>query len=97
MVDMSGYIAEGLPPGFNPALADNDTLFELSLKYANGDDVDINYIAAHIFLNIASSRGCPRSAEYRRELAFDMSPEEVAEAQKAARSLIKMMKKSNLN
>ena len=36
----------------------------------------------HIFLNIAASRGCERSAEYRQELAMDMSAKEIAKAQK---------------
>lgn len=68
--------------------ANNDTLFDMSMKYANGDGVDSNYIIAHIFLNIASARGCERSVEYRKELAQEMNHKEISKAQKIARELL---------
>lgn len=67
---------------------DTESLFDMSLTYANGDGVDMNYVLAHIFLNIAASRGCQRSVEYRKELSFDMTAEDIAKAQKIARSLL---------
>lgn len=73
--------------GFDWDNADNDTLFEMSLNYANSDD-DMNYVLAHIFLNIAASRGCERSIEYRKELSNEMTPAQIAQAQKFARSLL---------
>lgn len=77
-----------LPAGTDWANADNDALFDMSLRYANGEGVECNFVIAHIFLNIAASRGCERSAEYRQELAMDMGTKEVAKAQKIARELL---------
>ena len=68
--------------------ANNDMLFELSLQYANGEGVETDFVLAHTLLNIAASRGCERSIEYRKELAYDMSKEEISKAQKAARELL---------
>ncbi|MEM6603070.1 MAG: sel1 repeat family protein [Pseudomonadota bacterium] len=77
-----------LPGDIEWSKADNETLFDMSLKYANGEGVESNYVIAHIFLNIASSRGCQRSVEYRKELAFDMDQKDIAKAQKIARELL---------
>jgi|JI7StandDraft_1071085.scaffolds.fasta_scaffold376357_1 uncharacterized protein len=82
-----------LPQNIDWQNADTQTLFDLSLAYANGEvDDEPNYILAHIFLNIAASRGCQRSIEYRKELAHDMSHDEIAKAQKIARSLLTVQK-----
>jgi hypothetical protein len=73
---------------FNPFVADNQVLFEMSLKFANGDGVETDFVAAHVCLNIAAMRGCKQSAEYRKELSFDMNPQEISDAQREARTLI---------
>lgn len=105
MIDFDGviimtqenYLASKVADTFNLFSADNQALFDLSLKFANGDGVDTDFVAAHICLNIAAMRGCEESAEYRRELAFDMSTIEVAKAQKEARALLKMLQTKFLN
>jgi hypothetical protein len=78
---------------FNPFWANNQELFDMSLKFANGDGVDIDFVAAHVCLNIATMRGCKDSAAYRKELAFDMKPDEISKAQKEARTLIQIIQK----
>ncbi len=90
----SHFFSGKLPEDFNPFIADNKTLFELSLKFANGDGVEADFVAAHVCLNIAAMRGCQQSAEYRKELSFDMSTEEIAQAQKEARFLLDTIKKN---
>jgi uncharacterized protein len=74
---------------FNPLIANNKTLFDMSLKFANGDGVELDFVAAHVCLNIAALRGCKESAEYRKELAYDMTSEQISQAQREARSLMK--------
>ncbi|MFT6072502.1 MAG: hypothetical protein ACJARD_001157 [Alphaproteobacteria bacterium] len=91
------FFSDKFTEEFNPFVADNKTLFELSLKLANGDGVETDFVAAHICLNIATMRGCQDAAEYRKELAFDMSPKEISKAQKEARSLMAMIKNNASN
>ena len=61
------------------------------------DGVDIDYVAAHVCLNIAAMRGCKQSAEYRKELAADMNSDEISQAQREARALIQMIKSKTEN
>lgn len=84
-------------PGFDPLNADSKELFELSLKFANGDGFDVDYVAAHVCLNIASVRGCQDSVIYRKELSYDMSHDEIALAQKEARFFIEVIRKCATN
>jgi TPR repeat protein len=58
-------------------------LFQVGMRYVNGDAVDL--IAAHKWFNLAAMRGNPEAARLRREIAGEMSPEEIAAAQRAAR------------
>jgi hypothetical protein len=83
--------------GFDPFIANNQELFEMSLKFANGDDTEVDFVAAHVCLNLAALRGCKESAEYRKELAFDMNAEDTSKAQKEARNLIALIKKRESN
>jgi|GEM_PF-5221567 len=92
MTEKQHFFSDKVPFDFNPFVADNKALFELSLKLANGDEIEANFVAAHVCLNIAAMRGCQESAEYRRELAFDMSAAEISMAQKEARSLMTLIK-----
>lgn len=85
------FFSDKIKGDFNPFVADNKTLFDLSLKFANGDGVAMDFVAAHVCLNIAAMRGCKQSAEYRRELSFDMNPEEISQAQREARALMQKM------
>jgi hypothetical protein len=91
------FFSDKIIDNFNPFQADNKVLFEMSMKFANGDEVETNFVAAHVCLNIAAMRGCKESAELRRELAYDMSTEEIAQAQKEARALLSLIKKQNEN
>lgn len=66
-------------------LGEPNALYELGLYYATGNGVDINYVEAHKWFNLAATRGIRRAIEDRAELARDMSALEVAEAQRQAR------------
>ncbi len=65
---------------------DDQSLFEMSLRYSVGDDeVERNQILAHLCCNLAALRGNFRAMEMRKELAAEMSEEEIAEARRIAR------------
>ena len=65
-----------------------DALFELGLCYANGQGVPQDFVEAHKWFNIAAIRGSQPARERRAELALDMTPEQIAEAQRQAREWI---------
>ncbi len=63
-----------------------DAQFHLGLSYSTGaGSVPLDYILAHKWLNIAASSGIGAAAQLRREIADDMSRDEIAEAQRLAR------------
>lgn len=68
-----------------PGAATAEILLELGIMYCTGLDVAKNYVAAHKWFNLAALKGSEDARNYRRELAMEMSPGEIAEAQKQAR------------
>lgn len=60
-------------------------LYDLGLLYSTGQGVELDYIVAHKWFNLAAMRGVKRARVDRAELARDMSPWEIAEAQRLAR------------
>ena len=64
-----------------------EQLFQLGVMYSTGQGgAPVDLISAHMMFNLASMRGSMEASVYRRELSREMDREEVAEAQKAARS-----------
>ena len=47
-----------------------------------------DFVQAHMWLNIAASQGHKRAAAYLEILTIDMTPEQIAEAQKLARECV---------
>jgi len=62
---------------------DSADLYKLGLIYSTGEEVDC--IQAHMWFNLAASRGSEAAKECRRELADMMSKDEIAQAQRSAR------------
>lgn len=63
----------------------SDALFDLGLIYSTGRGVEIDLVTAHKWFNLAAVRGSEPARHYRAELALEMEPTEVAEAQRQAR------------
>jgi uncharacterized protein len=63
-----------------------DRLFHLGLRYCTGHDVPRDLVEAHKWFNLAAMGGDLRAREYRGEISREMSPGEIAEAQRQARS-----------
>jgi hypothetical protein len=54
--------------------------------YSAGRDVPVDFIAAHKWFNLAAMRGNMEAIRLRREIADQMSGQEIAQAQRAARA-----------
>ena len=63
----------------------HDSLFELGLMYSAGRDVELDFVAAHKWFNLAALRGNEQARILRQEVARDMSPPDIAKAQRLAR------------
>jgi TPR repeat protein len=62
-----------------------DALFELGMLYATGLDVEADLVVAHKWFNLAAMRGNSAALVRRKELALEMTPAQIAEAQRLAR------------
>lgn len=62
--------------------------FKLGMFYSIGGSVPADKVAAHKWFNLSASRGNRDAMNYRRELANEMSENEIATAQRAAREWI---------
>lgn len=60
-------------------------LLQLGIMYSLGQDVDRDLVAAHKWFNLAALRGNECAKQYRRDISSEMSPAEIAEAQREAR------------
>jgi hypothetical protein len=73
-------------PDISPAAAGTESLFHLGLRYCAGQEVARNLVEAHKWFNLAAMSGDLRARQYRCEISREMSPAEIAEAQRQARS-----------
>ena len=62
-----------------------EVLYELGLMYATGRDGDEDLVAAHKWLNLAAFRGFDLAKLRREEIAAEMTSNQIAKAQRAAR------------
>ena len=60
-------------------------IFEMGLKYASGRNGEPDLVAAHKWFNIAAFRGLEAAKIQREELSAEMTREQIATAQRAAR------------
>ncbi len=65
-------------------------LFQLGMAYANGDEVDVDLVAAHKWFNLAAQRGYADAAWHRQQIAEEMTAAEIAAAQRAAREWLSL-------
>jgi len=80
-MDHNSTTACRVPPNASRA----ETLFHLGLRYCTGHEVPRDLVEAHKWFNLAAMGGDHRALEYRSEISREMSPAEVAEAQRQAR------------
>ena len=71
-----------------PSEASGEAFYELGLMYASGRSVPVDLVTAHKWFNVAVARGCRAAAGARAELAYEMSSDQIAAAQREARLFI---------
>lgn len=81
-------IVENATPAYDAINSDAEALFELGMKYCLGRDVTQSNIEAHKWFNIAALKGSQAAKQYRCDIAREMSPTDVAEAQRQARTML---------
>lgn len=62
-----------------------DALYNLGLMYSTGRGVDVDLVTAHKWFNLAAMKGSEAARMCRAELTVEMTPVEIAEAQRQAR------------
>ncbi len=67
-----------------------DTLYHLGMMYCIGREVDMDLVTAHKWFNLAALRGNQDAKQVRTEISIDMSSQEIAEAQRQARSWLQL-------
>jgi TPR repeat protein len=63
-----------------------DTFYDLGMMYSIGRSVPIDLVSAHKWFNIAAMRGNRDAIRLRREIADQMTEQDIAAAQRAARA-----------
>ncbi len=76
--ELAGYLAAA-------ERGDAHAFFALGLIYATGRLVEADPVVAHMWFNLAAREGVRAAAEERRLLAQEMTPGEIARAQRLAR------------
>ena len=59
--------------------------FHLGLLYSTGQGVDQDYVIAHKWFNLAALQGSDEARRFRGDISLDMTPQEIARAQRLAR------------
>ena len=65
-----------------------EMLFHLGMMYCLGHEVEQDYVAAHKWFNIAALRGSLEARRHRCEISREMTANQIAEAQRQARSWV---------
>lgn len=82
-------LAETIGGATASAALSADCMFDLGLKYSAGrGGVSVDLVAAHMWFNLAASRGHRAARTYRAEVASDLTRQQVAKAQRQAREWI---------
>ena len=69
-----------------------DALYNLGLAYSTGQGVAQDFVAAHKWFNLAALRGSNEAKSWRNQLAVEMEPSQIAQAQKLAREWLSIFK-----
>lgn len=86
--EIVGIEAGQMSPAIINLTAANDSYFELGLQYAAGRNVPRDLVAAHKWFNVSALKGNREAMSYRKEVAQEMSADEVAIALLDAREFL---------
>jgi uncharacterized protein len=63
-----------------------EALYNLGLAYSTGQAVDVDYVAAHKWFNLAALKGLGQARGWREQISEEMSSDQIAEALRQARA-----------
>jgi hypothetical protein len=66
-----------------------EALYNLGLAYSTGQAVDVDYVAAHKWFNLAALKGVLQARSWREQISVEMSSDQIAEAQRQAREWLR--------
>jgi len=69
-----------------------DALYNLGLAYSTGQGVDVDYVAAHKWFNLAAIKGSELAKSWRAQISAEMSTSQIAEAQRLAREWLNIFR-----
>ena len=62
-----------------------EALYNLGLAYSTGQGVDVDYVAAHKWFNLAAMRGSEVAKTWRAQISRELDSGQIAEALRQAR------------
>lgn len=66
-----------------------DAFLSLGIQYATGSGVEHDLVTAHKWFNIAAIRGSAQALRHRRDIAAEMTKDQIDEALRQARAWLK--------
>ncbi|HEY4124181.1 MAG TPA: hypothetical protein VGM36_06170 [Rhizomicrobium sp.] len=69
-----------------------DALYNLGLAYSTGQGVDVDYVAAHKWFNLAAIKGSEVAKSWRAQISAEMNVGQIAEAQRLAREWLNIFR-----
>ena len=69
-----------------------EALYNLGLAYSTGQGVEVDYIAAHKWFNLAAMKGSELAKSWRAQISAEMNTGQIAEAQKLAREWLNIFR-----
>jgi len=69
-----------------------EALYNLGLAYSTGQGVDVDYIAAHKWFNLAAMKGSEIAKSWRAQISREMNSNQIAEAQRLAREWLSIFR-----
>jgi TPR repeat protein len=82
---MARYGVEDIEAGVVGNGTDGNVFLHLGMMYATGRSVPMDRVCAHKWFNLAAMKGCGDALRHRKEIASEMTADEVREAQRLAR------------
>ena len=83
--DVSAHAAELFGREWDAGEESAAGFLQLGMMHMTGQTVPVDFVTAHKWFNLAAMRGDQVAVRLRREIATEMSPSEIAAAQRAAR------------
>jgi uncharacterized protein len=69
-----------------------DALYNLGLAYSTGQGVDVDFVAAHKWFNLAAMKGSEIAKSWRAQISSEMNGSQIAEAQRLAREWLSIFR-----